>query len=153
MNETRRIGIALDGSLVSVQALEFAFTHILQPGDSLIILTCLPGWKGTQSHIQTCSKKSIEYLNIYHHEDLKHPERQLQAREAVDDIKSWVSALSQEKQIHTSIRVLWGDKSTLANEVLSCSFITKIESQKLKFLMIGSPSKHFIQRYILFSYF
>ncbi|KAI8561811.1 hypothetical protein RHMOL_Rhmol04G0370500 [Rhododendron molle] len=154
MEAERRVGVAVDFSPCSREALKWAVDNVVRQGDYLVLVTIRPEgnyeqgemqlWKTTGSRISTFFAALIPLTEFSDPNIMKkygvHPDP-----ESLDI----VNAAARQKEIVVVLKIYWGDArekicEAVDNIPLSCLVIGNRGFGKIKRVIMGSVSNYVV---------
>ncbi|GLT98999.1 hypothetical protein SLE2022_164700 [Rubroshorea leprosula] len=147
MEETRRVGVAVDFSDSSRNALRWAVDNVVRKGDYLILVTVLgPAfYEGGEMQLWEATGSPLIPLTDFSNPNITKKYGVKPDPETLDI----VNTAAAQKEIVVVLKIYWGDAreklcEAIDNIPLSCIFIGNRGLGKLKRVIMGSVSNHVV---------
>ncbi|XP_043724391.1 universal stress protein PHOS32-like [Telopea speciosissima] len=147
MEGERRVGVAIDFSPCSKQALRWAVENIVRDGDYLILVNVQPGgyYEGTEIQLWEASGSPLIPLT-----EFSNPAVMKKYGVKTDaEILDILNTVARQKEIVVVTKVFWGDPrekicEAIENIPLSCLVIGSRGLGKISRILLGSVSNHVV---------
>ncbi|KAL5541962.1 hypothetical protein UlMin_009672 [Ulmus minor] len=147
MEGERRVGVAVDFSACSKQALKWAVDNIIRDGDHLVLLTVRPKGNYEEGEAQLWKTSGSPFVPL---SEICDPTTMKKyGLEPDPETLEIVSTIARQKEVVVLLKVYWGDPRDkicqAINDIhLSCLVIGNRGLGKLKRVVMGSVSNYVV---------